>query len=50
MVCEKALGAHHHKTAETRSHLITLLHTVEQHEEAAQLEAVQAGQETNEAW
>ncbi len=39
-VREQALGAHHPKTTETRKHLIALLRTLGQHEEAAQLEAI----------
>jgi tetratricopeptide (TPR) repeat protein len=41
-VRERVLGAHHPKTKETRKRLIVLLHALEQHEEAAQLEAVQS--------
>jgi hypothetical protein len=35
---EQALGAHHPKTTETRTRLIALLHAMEQHDQAAQLE------------
>lgn len=42
-VRERVLGAHHPKTVETRTRLIALLHTLGQHEEAAKLEATQAG-------
>jgi len=35
------LGVHHPKTRETRKHLITLLHTIGLHEEAAKLAATQ---------
>ena len=37
---EQALGAHHPKTTETRTRFIALLHAMERHEEAAQLESV----------
>jgi len=39
---EQALGAYHPKTTETRKRLIALLHTMGQHEEAAQFEATQS--------
>lgn len=42
VVREQALGAHHPKTMEIRACLIALLHTMGQHEEAAQFEAVQS--------
>lgn len=38
---EKVLGQYHPSTIETRSLLITVLHALEEHEEAARLEAVQ---------
>lgn len=38
---EQILGMHHPKTTETRKRLITLLHSMGQHEEAAKLEAAQ---------
>ena len=41
-IWEQALGVHHPKTTETRKRLIALLHTMGQHEQAAQLEAVQS--------
>ncbi len=39
---EQALSKHHPKTTEARKHLITLLYAMEQHEQAAQLEAAQS--------
>ena len=39
---EQMLGAQHPKTTETRTRLIALLHTLGQHEEAAQLETAQS--------
>ncbi len=45
---EQVLGRHHPKTMETRSRLIALLHALERHEEAAQLEAAQSEQRTHE--
>ena len=41
---EQAIGTHRSKTMEIRKHLITLLHTIERHEEAAQLAADPAEQ------
>jgi tetratricopeptide (TPR) repeat protein len=41
LIREQALGKHHPKTTETRVRFITLLHAMGQHEEAAQLDAVQ---------
>ncbi|MEO6889829.1 MAG: tetratricopeptide repeat protein [Ktedonobacteraceae bacterium] len=38
----QALGAHHPKTLETHKRLIALLHTLGQHEKAAQLEVTQS--------
>ncbi|EFH79692.1 FxSxx-COOH system tetratricopeptide repeat protein [Ktedonobacter racemifer] len=45
---EQVLGAHHSKTTETRKRLIALLLTIEQHDEAARLEAVQSEQGASE--
>jgi hypothetical protein len=39
---EQTIGTHHPKTTETRKHLIALLRTMGQHEEAAQLEVAQS--------
>jgi tetratricopeptide (TPR) repeat protein len=41
-VREQALGRRHPKTMETRTCLIALLHRTDQHEQAAQLEAIQS--------
>jgi Tetratricopeptide repeat len=41
-VREQALGAQHPKTRETRTRFIALLHALGQHQQAAQLEAVQS--------
>lgn len=48
VVREQAIGIHHPKTMETRKRLITLLHTMERHEEAAQLEVDPAEQSVGE--
>ena len=42
LVREQAFGAQHPQTIETRTCLIALLHTMEWHEQAAQLEAIQS--------
>jgi tetratricopeptide (TPR) repeat protein len=47
-VREQALGAHHPKTSETRTRLIALLHSMDQHEDAAQLEAAKSERRTHE--
>ena len=41
---EQTLGVQHPKTRETRKHLVALLHTLGQHEEAALLEGAQSEQ------
>jgi tetratricopeptide (TPR) repeat protein/DNA-binding XRE family transcriptional regulator len=48
VVREQALGTQHPKTREARQRLITLLHTLERHAEAAQLEADSAEQSVGE--
>jgi tetratricopeptide (TPR) repeat protein len=42
VIREQTIGAQHPKTTETRTHLIALLHALGQHEQAIQLEMVQA--------
>jgi len=44
-IWEQHLGPEHPATTKARTLLIALLHTLGQHEEAAQLEAVQSEQE-----